>query len=151
MLIWWFQAKIMNAKEFREFGYAAIDFIADYMENVHERFLCISSVPLWLIKNKNSFQVSSENNASFVYFRPVLPSVEPGYLHNLLPTEIPERSEQWKDVMTDLNKQIMPGMTHWQSNNFHAYYPSQTSYPSIVGDMIANGLGTVSFSWVSYR
>lgn len=82
-------------------------------------------------------------------FRPVLPSVEPGYLHELLPTKMPEKSENWKDVMQDLNSQILPGMTHWQSNNFHAYFPSQTSYPSIVGDMIANGLGTVSFSWVS--
>lgn len=62
---------------------------------------------------------------------------------------MPEKCENWKNVMTDFNEQIMPGMTHWQSNNFHAYYPSQTSYPSIIGDMIANGLGTVSFSWVS--
>lgn len=84
-------------------------------------------------------------------FRQVLPSVEPGYLHNLLPSKVPEKSEDWKDVMKDLNDKILPGMTHWQSNNFHAYFPSQTSYPSIVGDMIANGLGTVSFSWVSYE
>ncbi|XP_031628133.1 3,4-dihydroxyphenylacetaldehyde synthase 2-like [Contarinia nasturtii] len=106
----------MNAKEFREFGYAAVDFIADYMENVHER--------------------------------QVLPSVEPGYLHNLLPSGMPEKSESWKNVMKDLNDKILPGITHWQSPNFHAYYPSQSSYPSIVGDMIANGLGTVSFSWI---
>lgn len=62
--------------------------------------------------------------------RPVLPSVEPGYLHDLLPTKIPEKSESWKDVMEDLNSQILPGLTHWQSNNFHAYFLSQTSFPS---------------------
>lgn len=81
--------------------------------------------------------------------RQVLPSVEPGYLHPLLPTEVPEKPEDWKDVMKDINDKIMPGMTHWQSPNFHAYYPTQTSYPSIVGDIIAHGFGTVGFSWVS--
>lgn len=63
--------------------------------------------------------------------RPVLPSVEPGYLHKLLPTEAPEHPETWQDVMKDITDKIMPGMTHWQSPNFHAYYPTQTSYPSI--------------------
>lgn len=53
--------------------------------------------------------------------------------------------------MSDLNDKILPGMTRWQSNNFHAYYPSQTSTSSIIGDLIANGFGTVSFSWVSAK
>lgn len=82
------------------------------------------------------------------HFSQVLPSVEPGFLQKQLPNEAPEKSEDWKTVMEDLNDKIMPGITHWQSNNFHAYYPSQTSAPSIIGDMIANGLGIVSFSWV---
>lgn len=80
----------------------------------------------------------------------MLPSVEPGYLHTLLPDEVPEEPESWKDVMKDINDKIMPGMTHWQSPNFHAYYPTQTSYASIVGEMIAAGFGIVGFSWVSY-
>lgn len=108
----------MNSKEFREFAKAAIDFVADYLDNVRD------------------------NN--------VLPSVQPGYLHDLLPTEIPQDSEEWKDVMEDFNKFIMPGITHWQSPNFHAYYPTQTSFPSIVGEIMSAGLGVVGFSWVSY-
>lgn len=80
--------------------------------------------------------------------RPVLPSVEPGYLHKLLPTEMPVGSENWKDIMEDFDKFILPGMTHWQSPNFHAYYPSQTSFPAIVGEMLSAGLGVVGFSWV---
>lgn len=83
------------------------------------------------------------------HFRPVLPSVEPGYLHTLLPTEVPEQPEQWQDVIKDLDRVIMPGITNWQSPNFHAYYPTQTSYPSIVGEMIAASFGIVGFSWVS--
>lgn len=77
-----------------------------------------------------------------------MPSVQPGYLHDLLPRDIPAESENWRDVMTDMEKYIMPGMTHWQSPNFHAYYPTQTSYPSIVGDMIISALGVVGFSWI---
>lgn len=42
----------------------------------------------------------------------------------------------------------MPGMTHWKSSHFHAYYPIQSSFPSIIGDVIANGLAAVPFSWV---
>lgn len=42
----------------------------------------------------------------------------------------------------------MPGITHWQSPNFHAYYPTATSYPSVVAEIILNGLGVVGFSWV---
>lgn len=51
--------------------------------------------------------------------------------------------------MKDLNDKIMPGITHWQSPNFHAFFPSQTSFPSIVGEMLAAGIGVLGFSWVS--
>lgn len=85
----------------------------------------------------------------YSYIRPVLPSVEPGYLHKLLPTEVPEQPEHWTEVMEDVNRVIMPGITHWQSPNFHAYYPTQFSFPSVVADIIASGFGTVNFSWVS--
>lgn len=44
----------------------------------------------------------------------------------------------------------MPGITNWQSPNFHAYYPTATSYPSIVGEMIAASIGVVGFSWVRF-
>lgn len=56
---------------------------------------------------------------------------------------MPQDSEKWQDIMEDLNKYIMPGMTHWQSPNFHAFYPSQTSYPAIIGEMISAGLGNL--------
>lgn len=76
--------------------------------------------------------------------------MEPGYLYDLLPKEAPEQPESWKTVMEDLEKFIMPGMTHWQSPNFHAYYPSATSYPSIVADIISGGLGIIGLSWVGF-
>ncbi|XP_055639644.1 3,4-dihydroxyphenylacetaldehyde synthase [Toxorhynchites rutilus septentrionalis] len=106
----------MDINEFREFGKAAIDFVADYLENIRER--------------------------------DVLPSVEPGYLHDLLPKEIPEHGDHWKSIMEEFKRCILPGLTHWQSPNFHAFYPSQTSYSSIVAETIAAGLGVVGFSWI---
>ncbi|XP_033173456.1 3,4-dihydroxyphenylacetaldehyde synthase isoform X1 [Drosophila mauritiana] len=106
----------MDAKEFREFGKAAIDYIADYLENIRDD--------------------------------DVLPNVEPGYLLDLLPTEMPEEPEAWKDVLGDISRVIKPGLTHWQSPHMHAYYPTSTSYPSIVGEMLASGFGVIGFSWI---
>lgn len=80
-----------------------------------------------------------------------MPSVEPGYLHKLLPKEMPMKSENWKDLMSDFEKFIMPGITHWQSPNFHAYYPTHTSYPAIIADMMAAGIGVVGFNWVMFN
>lgn len=107
----------MDANDFRDFGKAAIDFIADYLETVRDR--------------------------------PVLPAVQPGFLHSQLPDRLPDEPESWRAVMKDLNDIIVPGMTHWQSPNFHAYYPAPTSYPAIIGEMLSAGFGTVGFSWVS--
>ena len=86
---------------------------------------------------------------AFVSNRDVLPSVEPGYLHDLLPGELQNEPEDWKTIMEDFKRCILPGLTHWQSPHFHAFYPSQTSYSSIVGETLAAGLGVVGFSWVS--
>lgn len=85
----------------------------------------------------------------FFYFRPVLPSIEPGYLQKLMPGEMPEKGEKWQDVMDDFKNVILPGVTHWQSPKFMAYFPSGQSFPSIVGDILAGGLASVGFSWVS--
>lgn len=75
----------------------------------------------------------------------------PGYLHSQVDTDVPELPETWQSVMDDIHRVIMPGITHWQSPNFHAYYPTQTSYPAIVGSLLASGLGVVGFSWVNIR
>ena len=43
--------------------------------------------------------------------RRVLPTVEPGYMKPLLPTEAPERPESWEDIMSDIERIIMPGVS----------------------------------------
>lgn len=80
--------------------------------------------------------------------RRVTPSVEPGYLRGLLPSEAPNEPENWDDIMADVESKIMPGVTHWQHPRFHAYFPSGNSFPSILGDMLSDAIGCIGFSWV---
>ncbi|XP_059620462.1 tyrosine decarboxylase [Phlebotomus argentipes] len=81
--------------------------------------------------------------------RRVTPSVEPGYLKNLLPDEAPMYPEPWDQVMDDVEKKIMPGVTHWQHPHFHAYFPSGNSFASILGDMLSDAIGCIGFSWAA--
>ncbi|CAH0599788.1 unnamed protein product [Chrysodeixis includens] len=81
--------------------------------------------------------------------RRVYPNVQPGYLHKLLPQEAPEGPEQWDHIMKDVEENILPGLVHWQSPHMHAYFPALTSYPSIMGDMLASGLNVLCFTWAS--
>lgn len=80
--------------------------------------------------------------------RRVTPSVEPGYLRKLIPTEAPYHPEDWESIMSDVDTKIMPGVTHWQHPRFHAYFPSGNSFPSILGDMLSDAIGCIGFSWV---
>ncbi|KAI1283058.1 Tyrosine decarboxylase [Halotydeus destructor] len=81
--------------------------------------------------------------------RRVTPNVEPGYLGALLPQSAPHKPEDWDTIMADFEKHIMPGMTHWQHPRFHAYFPAGNSYPSILADMLSDGIGCVGFSWAA--
>lgn len=81
--------------------------------------------------------------------RRVTPAVVPGYLRELIPSEAPEKPEPWENIMSDIEDKIMPGVTHWQHPRFHAYFPSGNSYPSILGDMLSDGIGCIGFSWVA--
>ena len=91
-----------------------------------------------------SFQKRTLSN-----FRPVLPTVKPGYLRPLIPEEAPEDPENWENVMNDIERVIMPGVTHWHSPQFHAYFPTANSYPAIVADMLSDAIGCIGFSWIA--
>ncbi|KAL6261071.1 hypothetical protein P5V15_008599 [Pogonomyrmex californicus] len=81
--------------------------------------------------------------------RNVLPDVEPDYLSKLLPKEAPEKSEKWQEVLKDVEQFIMPGITHWNSPQFHAYYPTANSYPAIVAEILSCAIGCIGFSWIA--
>ncbi|XP_022900977.1 aromatic-L-amino-acid decarboxylase isoform X2 [Onthophagus taurus] len=81
--------------------------------------------------------------------RRVLPTVEPGYLRPLLPDSAPLKPDRWEEVLEDVEKVIMPGITHWHSPRFHAYFPTANSYPSIVADILSGALAVIGFTWIS--
>jgi len=81
--------------------------------------------------------------------RRVTPDVEPGYLRDLIPQTAPAEGESWEQIMGDVETKIMPGVTHWQHPRFHAYFPSGNSFPSILGDMLSDGIGCIGFSWAA--
>ncbi|KAJ6833589.1 tyrosine decarboxylase 1 [Iris pallida] len=80
---------------------------------------------------------------------PVLSQVKPGYLRELLPDSAPNQPESLQDVLDDIRQKIIPGVTHWQSPNFFAYYPSNSSTAGFLGEMLSAAFNIVGFSWVT--
>lgn len=105
----------MSPDEFRRWGHAAIDWIADYQQRV----------------------------ASF----PVLSPVKPGEIRAALPPSPPTHGESFAAMLRDVERLILPGITHWQSPNFFAYFPANNSGPSILGDLLSSGLGVQGMLW----
>uniref|UniRef100_A0A8L2QX98 Aromatic-L-amino-acid decarboxylase n=1 Tax=Rattus norvegicus TaxID=10116 RepID=A0A8L2QX98_RAT len=81
--------------------------------------------------------------------RPVYPDVEPGYLRALIPTTAPQEPETYEDIIRDIEKIIMPGVTHWHSPYFFAYFPTASSYPAMLADMLCGAIGCIGFSWAA--
>ncbi|MCP4689734.1 MAG: aspartate aminotransferase family protein [Desulfobacterales bacterium] len=81
--------------------------------------------------------------------RPVLSRVEPGRIRASLPPAPPPRGEAFEDILKDVEKLILPGITHWQSPNFFAFFPANTSGPSILGELLAAGLGVQGMLWAT--
>ncbi|XP_061445193.1 aromatic-L-amino-acid decarboxylase isoform X1 [Rhineura floridana] len=81
--------------------------------------------------------------------RQVYPDVEPGYLRPLIPDSAPEEPERFEDILKDVENIIMPGVTHWHSPYFFAYFPTANSFPALLADMLSGGIGCIGFSWAS--
>jgi aromatic-L-amino-acid decarboxylase len=79
--------------------------------------------------------------------RTVIPSIAPGYLQKLLPSSAPQRGEQWDAIAKDIESKIMPGVTHWQSPKFMAFFPANSTYPGILGEMWTAALTAPAFNW----
>ncbi|KAJ5608795.1 hypothetical protein N7528_009362 [Penicillium herquei] len=80
--------------------------------------------------------------------RRVLPALEPGYLRPLIPENPPTEPETWEQIQEDVDTKIKPGLTHWQSPNFMAYYPASVTYPSILGEMYSAAFTAPAFNWL---
>ena len=107
----------MTPDEFRRYGRAVVDWIADYYERIE----------------------------SF----PVLSRVQPGQIRDGLPPEPPMRGESFEAILGDVEKLILPGVTHWQSPNFFAFFPANASGPAILGELLSAGLGVQGMLWAT--
>ncbi len=106
-----------TSEEFRRWGRAVVDWIADYYESVEAR--------------------------------PVLSQVSPGQVRAALPEKPPWRGEDFETILSDVDRIILPGITHWQSPNFFAFFPANTSGPSILGELLSAGLGVQGMLWAT--
>jgi aromatic-L-amino-acid decarboxylase len=80
---------------------------------------------------------------------PVRSRVAPGDVRASLPPAAPEQGEPFADVLADLDRLVLPGITHWQHPGFFGYFPANTSGPSVLGDLVSAGLGVQGMSWVT--
>ncbi|MBI5388119.1 MAG: aspartate aminotransferase family protein [Verrucomicrobia bacterium] len=107
----------MSPDEFRRWGHAVVDWIADYQRHVEAL--------------------------------PVLSQVQPGEIRAKLPAAPLEHGEAFDAILADIDRLVLPGITHWQSPNFFAYFPANNSGPSILGDLLASGLGVQGMLWAT--
>src|SRR5207248_10991099 len=103
--------------EFRQYGHAVVDWIADYYSRIE----------------------------SF----PVLSQAKPGQVRASLPASAPEQGETFAALLKDVEQLILPGVTHWQSPNFFAFFPSNSSGPGMLGDLLSSGLGVQGMLWAT--
>lgn len=80
---------------------------------------------------------------------PVLSQVQPGEIRASLPPAPPAQGEPFDAILADVERLILPGVTHWQSPNFFAYFPANASGPSILGDLLSSGLGIQGMLWAT--
>ncbi|MGK7916816.1 MAG: pyridoxal-dependent decarboxylase [Prochloraceae cyanobacterium] len=80
---------------------------------------------------------------------PVCSQVQPGEIRAQLPEAAPEKGESFEAILQDLERIVMPGLTHWQSPNFFAFFPANNSAPSILGELISAGIGVQGMLWAT--
>ncbi len=106
---------MLSQDEFRQYGHAMIDWIADYLEKIEDF--------------------------------PVKSTMEPGALRQQLPQEAPFTGESMDVIFTDFKKYIPDGLTHWQHPGFMALFPSNSSFASVLGELLAAGVGINAMMW----
>src|SRR5262252_7884379 len=80
---------------------------------------------------------------------PVLAQVQPGAIRATLPPQPPAQGEPFRAVLDDVEKLILPGITHWQSPSFFAFFPANASGPGILGELLSAGLGVQGMLWAT--
>lgn len=105
----------MPSDDFRRYGYAVVDWIAEYFEHIDEF--------------------------------PVLSQIEPGSLAASLPSSAPETGEDFGEVLKDVDRLILPAVTHWNHPNFHGLFSTSTSSVGIFGEMLTAAFDMKAMLW----
>jgi aromatic-L-amino-acid decarboxylase len=79
--------------------------------------------------------------------RPVKSLVKPGDIFKQIPDLPPAHGESMESIIDDVNRIILPGITQWQSPNFFAYFPANSSYPSVLAEMMTATMGAQCMVW----
>jgi aromatic-L-amino-acid decarboxylase len=80
---------------------------------------------------------------------PVMARTAPGEIRAQLPANPPQNPERFDAIIEDMNRIVMPGLSHWQHPRFFGYFPSNGSLSSVLGDYLSTGLGVLGLSWQS--
>jgi aromatic-L-amino-acid decarboxylase len=80
---------------------------------------------------------------------PVMSRISPGEIRAQLPKNPPQKGESFQDMLADVEKIILPGITHWQSPDFFAFFPANASGPAILGELLSAGLGVQGMIWAT--
>jgi aromatic-L-amino-acid/L-tryptophan decarboxylase len=80
---------------------------------------------------------------------PVLAQVEPGEVRAALPERAPEEGESFLAILADVERVLVPGLTHWQSPSFFGFFPANASPPAILGELLSAGLGVQGMLWAT--
>jgi aromatic-L-amino-acid/L-tryptophan decarboxylase len=78
---------------------------------------------------------------------PVKSRVQPGEIYEQIPEKAPEQSESLEQIIKDLEEVILPGITHWQHPNFHAYFPANSSVESVLAEFVTSAIGAQCMIW----
>src|SRR5487761_1907735 len=80
---------------------------------------------------------------------PVMARTAPGEIRAQLPPSPPDTPETFDAILADLDKIVIPGLSHWQHPSFFGYFPSNGLPSSVLGDYVSTGLGVLGLSWQS--
>ena len=73
--------------------------------------------------------------------------VQPGEIEALMPAVPPQRPEGLQAIAADLDRIVLPGITHWNHPGWFAYFPSNTDLTLVLADIVSAGLGPQGMSW----
>jgi aromatic-L-amino-acid decarboxylase len=109
----------MSPEQFRRAGKEMVDWIAEYYERLQ----------------RDDFSVLSQ--------------AKPGEVRAALPASPPTTGADFDSFLPEIERTVLPGITHWQSPNFFGYFPANSSFPGILGDMLSTGLAVQGMLWAT--